>query len=125
MIEISDKLDINLESYLLFGLITSHNYLPYPIYQVRETNKKVIDGQGSAPLKYELGIGLRAFVCGGNKFSIDDWRTILDVNLTGALIKAVIQDWYLKRWKYRKLGVNVEQYTEFVISFVMDSIAGK
>ncbi len=38
--------------------------------------------------------------------------------LTAALIKAMLQDWYLKRWKYSRRGVGVEQYADFVIEFV-------
>ena len=39
-------------------------------------------------------------------------------NLTAALIKAMIQDWYLKRWKYSRRGVSVDQYAGFVVEFV-------
>jgi AcrR family transcriptional regulator len=45
-----------------------------------------------------------------------------DLSLTAAVIKAMLQDWYLKRWKYRGQGVSVEQYSEFVIDFVTDAI---
>jgi AcrR family transcriptional regulator len=42
-----------------------------------------------------------------------------EVELTAALIKAVLQDWYLKRWKYRRRGIAVEQYARFVVDFVL------
>ncbi len=42
--------------------------------------------------------------------------------LTSALIKAMLQDWYLKRWKYREAGTDVEEYADFVIWFVLKSI---
>lgn len=42
--------------------------------------------------------------------------------LTSALIKAMLQDWYLKRWKYREAGTDVEKYADFVIWFVLRSI---
>ena len=42
----------------------------------------------------------------------------MDSDLTAALIKAMIQDWYLKRWKYTRRRVSVDQYADFVIEFV-------
>jgi AcrR family transcriptional regulator len=48
---------------------------------------------------------------------------IKDVALTAALIKAMLQDWYLKRWKYRESGAGVEEYADFVINFVLGSIS--
>jgi AcrR family transcriptional regulator len=38
--------------------------------------------------------------------------------LTASLIKAMQQDWYLKRWKYKKRDISVDEYAEYVISFV-------
>ncbi|MBF0201374.1 MAG: TetR/AcrR family transcriptional regulator, partial [Desulfamplus sp.] len=40
-----------------------------------------------------------------------------DPLLTASIIKAMQQDWYLKRWKYKKRGISVDQYTEYVIAF--------
>jgi TetR/AcrR family transcriptional regulator, cholesterol catabolism regulator len=34
--------------------------------------------------------------------------------LAASLIKAVLQDWYLKRWKYRGRNISVDQYADFV-----------
>jgi len=45
-----------------------------------------------------------------------------DVGLTAAAIKALLQDWYLKRWKYKRRGINVEAYAGFVVAFVLDAI---
>lgn len=45
-------------------------------------------------------------------------------NLTAAVIKAILQDWYLKRWKYSRRGVSVEDYAVFVIDFVGKYVAG-
>jgi TetR/AcrR family transcriptional regulator, cholesterol catabolism regulator len=33
-----------------------------------------------------------------------------DVGLTAALIKPVVQDWYVKHAKYRKRGISVDQF---------------
>lgn len=41
-----------------------------------------------------------------------------DPVLTASLIKAVLQDWYLKRWKYRGRNVSVNEYADFVTGFV-------
>ena len=38
--------------------------------------------------------------------------------LTAAVIKAVLQDWYLKRWKYSRRGVSVDDYAGFIINFI-------
>lgn len=38
--------------------------------------------------------------------------------LTASLIKAMQQDWYLKRWKYKKRDVDVDTYVKHVLLFV-------
>ncbi len=38
--------------------------------------------------------------------------------LTASVIKAMLQDWYLKRWKYSRRNISVDAYADFVISFV-------
>ncbi|HOS98639.1 MAG TPA: TetR/AcrR family transcriptional regulator [Deltaproteobacteria bacterium] len=42
----------------------------------------------------------------------------VDTGLLGAVVKAMLQDWYLKRWKYARRKVTVEKYAEFVVEFV-------
>jgi AcrR family transcriptional regulator len=44
--------------------------------------------------------------------------TPVDKELTAAVIKAMLQDWYLKRWKYRRRKVSVEDYAQFITDFV-------
>jgi AcrR family transcriptional regulator len=41
-----------------------------------------------------------------------------DLQLTASLIKALVQDWYLKRPKYAKRNISVDQYGQFVLEFV-------
>lgn len=41
-----------------------------------------------------------------------------DPELTAALIKPLLQDWYLKRWKYRRRNVSVEAYGDALIEFI-------
>ena len=43
---------------------------------------------------------------------------IQDRQLTAGLIKSVLQDWYLKRWKYARRKISVDQYAQFVLEFV-------
>lgn len=38
--------------------------------------------------------------------------------LTAAIIKSTLNDWYLKRWKYAKMKITVDDYAEHVIDFV-------
>jgi AcrR family transcriptional regulator len=38
--------------------------------------------------------------------------------LTASIIKAMLQDWYLKRWKYAKRNISVERYANYLISFI-------
>ncbi|MFC1859081.1 TetR/AcrR family transcriptional regulator [Thermodesulfobacteriota bacterium] len=41
-----------------------------------------------------------------------------DPYLTAAAIKAVLQDWYLKRWKYSGRSISVDQYAKFLIELI-------
>jgi len=38
--------------------------------------------------------------------------------LTASVIKAMLQDWYLKRRKYRNRRLSVDQYADFILQFV-------
>ncbi len=38
--------------------------------------------------------------------------------LCASVIKAMLQDWYLKRGKYARRGIHVDQYAAFVLDFV-------
>jgi len=38
-----------------------------------------------------------------------------NVVLAASVIKAMLQDWYLKRWKYRNRKVSVDDYADYVI----------
>lgn len=42
--------------------------------------------------------------------------------LTAAGINALLQDWYLKRWKYRRLQMTAEAYADHVIGMVEPSL---
>lgn len=44
------------------------------------------------------------------------------VELTGSVIKAMLQDWYLKRWKYTQRKISIETYADFITRFVESAI---
>lgn len=46
-----------------------------------------------------------------------------DSKLSAAVLKAMLQDWYLKRWKYAKRGISIDDYAEFVIDFMESFLA--
>ncbi len=48
--------------------------------------------------------------------------SINDPDLTASLIKPLLQDWYVKRSKYRKRGTTIGQYIEAVTTFVESAI---
>lgn len=41
-----------------------------------------------------------------------------DRRLAASVIKAMLQDWYLKRWKYAKRSVSVDEYADFLLEWV-------
>jgi AcrR family transcriptional regulator len=51
--------------------------------------------------------------------------TLSDVGLTASLIKPLLQDWYVKRAKYRKRGISIDTYIAAVIDFVTAAISEK
>jgi len=51
-------------------------------------------------------------------FKKDDFSTD-QVLLTTSLIKAMLQDWYLKPWKYKKRKVTVDQYARQVVAICL------
>ena len=42
----------------------------------------------------------------------------VDPVMTASLIKPLLQDWYLKRWKYSRRGISPDTYAEWVVDFV-------
>ncbi len=51
--------------------------------------------------------------------------TLSDVGLTACLIKPLLQDWYVKRAKYRKRGISIDTYIAGVIGFVTAAISAQ
>ncbi|MFG1403172.1 TetR/AcrR family transcriptional regulator [Xanthobacter sediminis] len=48
---------------------------------------------------------------------------VADTGFTATLIKPLLQDWYVKRGKYRKRGVNAATYAARVSDFVLAALA--
>jgi AcrR family transcriptional regulator len=44
--------------------------------------------------------------------------TSFNHQLAAGSINAMIQDWYLKRWKYTKMNISVDQYADFLLQFI-------
>jgi AcrR family transcriptional regulator len=42
--------------------------------------------------------------------------------LTASVIKAMLQDWYLKRWKYSRRNISIDTYADFVLGLVKQFI---
>ncbi len=47
----------------------------------------------------------------------------INARLLSSMIKAMMQDWYLKRRKYRNQGVSVSQYVDFVVAMLTASLS--
>lgn len=50
---------------------------------------------------------------------------IADVDLTASLIKPLMQDWYVKRAKYRKRGTSIEAYIKGVTAIVEAAVVAR
>jgi TetR/AcrR family transcriptional regulator, cholesterol catabolism regulator len=49
----------------------------------------------------------------------------VDPQMAAAALKALLQDWYLKRWKYERRRLEVEQYAQFVIGLMFTYLGVK
>ncbi len=45
-----------------------------------------------------------------------------NMEIAAAALKAMLQDWYLKRWKYTRRKITVDEYAEFVFGFVKKAL---
>ena len=104
-------------------LIHSHLYLsellqPWFYFAFMET-KNLSKQHKSVAINSELTMEnlLLTTISDGQKeglFNIEDDSTG-KAQLIAALIKAMLQDWYLKRWKYKKRKVSVDVYANQVV----------
>ena len=48
--------------------------------------------------------------------------SVSDPVLTASVIKSMLQDWYVKRWKHSRRSISVDQYADFVIGFIESAV---
>lgn len=109
----------------LRGLIRRHVLLTeamqpwfaFAFMEVKAFNKEARDQAIAAELRTEalLTGALEAGVAAG------EFRP-LDATMTAALVKPMLQDWYVKRWKHRRRGTPPHAHAEAVIDFVERAI---
>lgn len=46
-----------------------------------------------------------------------------DPTMTASLVKPLLQDWYLKRWKYQRRDIDPDGYADWVIRFVEAAVS--
>lgn len=73
-----------------------------------ENQRKAIEGELFTEKIFSdiLDQGMRSGIFSGN-----------NPQMIASLIKAMLQDWYLKRWKYTRRKVSVDEYGDFLIAF--------
>jgi TetR/AcrR family transcriptional regulator, cholesterol catabolism regulator len=110
---------------MLRAAIRGHLYLtevmqPWFYFSYMETKnldkrrqKKAIEGELATEKLFidilEEGVGQKVFQAA-------------DPVMTASLLKAMLQDWYLKRWKYAGRRITVDQYADFLIGFMESAI---
>lgn len=62
---------------------------------------------------------LEAIFMRGNDTGVFD---VAQPQLTASIVKPLLQDWYIKRSKYKKRGISSDNYIEFIYSFVLKFI---
>jgi AcrR family transcriptional regulator len=107
----------------LIVLIHSHLYMseilqPWFYFAFMETKNLSKQHKGVA-INSELTMEnlLLSTILAGQKdglFNIEN-NSSEKAQLIAALIKAMLQDWYLKRWKYKKRKVSVDDYANQVV----------
>ena len=105
----------------LRAAIQTHIYLsevmhPWFYFSYMEA-KNLKDGEGKKAMASELYTEkILANILKQGK--VEGVFLVSDPQLTASIIKAMLQDWYLKRWKYTKRKISVDRYTQLVLAFV-------
>ena len=116
---VSDKLSTDKQ---LVALIHAHIYLselmqPWFYFAYMETKNLAKSFKGAAILS-ELKMEDKIYHLIRAHGSLPDEKA----QLTSSLVKAMLQDWYLKRWKYKKRKINVDKYAEQVVDILLTYI---
>ncbi|PCJ49215.1 MAG: TetR family transcriptional regulator [Gammaproteobacteria bacterium] len=121
---ISDLIKDNLSAdKTLVALIHSHLYLsellqPWFYFAYMET-KNLSKAHKRVAINSELSMEILLFET--IKKGLDDTDFIIKpssdekAQLIASLIKAMLQDWYLKSWKYKKRKISVDNYADMVV----------
>ena len=116
---VSDKLSTNKQ---LIALIHAHIYLselmqPWFYFAYMETKNLAKSFKGAA-IQSEIKMEDKIFQLIKNNNSLSTEKA----QLTASLVKAMLQDWYLKRWKYKKRKISVDKYAEQVVDILITYI---
>ncbi len=101
--------------------ISAHLYLseimhPWFYFSYMETkNLKKAARRKAMDMELRMEKIFAGIIAGGQRSGV--FRDV-DRALTAAMIKALLQDWYLKRWKHSRRRVTVETYANFVLEVV-------
>lgn len=107
-----NKLHITIKSHLFLSEEMSHWF--YFLFMEtknlsKEMQKRSIEGE---QMTEKLLIDILEDGASEKIFSIKD------AALTASAIKALMQDWYLKPWKYSRRKISVEAYADFIIELI-------
>lgn len=92
---------------------TMHSWFYFSYMEVRNLNKT--EREKALNSELDLEKTLSSILEQGEKEGI--FRSC-DHQLASGIINAMIQDWYLKRWKHTKMNISVDEYAEFLLEFI-------
>lgn len=104
----------------LEAAVRTHLYLseamqPWFYFSFMEAKNLAPDEQKNAVLSERYTEGVFAEILeDGQRLGLFEK---IDARLLASIIKAMLQDWYLKRGKYARRNVDVDRYAEFILAF--------
>lgn len=126
---LTQQIDISAEPLeMLRTAIRSHLYLTeimqkWFYFSYMET-KNLEKGQQKKSIESELETE-QVFIDILDKGARQNQFSVKNSVLTASVIKAMLQDWYVKRWKYARRQISVDDYAGFVIEFVESALKNK
>lgn len=108
----SEKLETAICSHLFLSELM-HNWFYFFFMETKNLNregqkKSIMSEQGTEKIYLDI-------LAEGTESNI---FKVSDPLLTASVIKAMMQDWYLKQWKYKKRKISVDRYAEFILQCV-------
>jgi AcrR family transcriptional regulator len=107
LIDTHVRLTEKMQRWFVFAFMEAKSF-PLPARRMATDSEAATEQLFTAVLKKGIAQGC---------FNIDD------PSLTAALIKPLLQDWYVKRGKYRRRGISIETYIQTVSRFVELAVA--